>query len=593
MKRGIKRILVVLLCSLLNIAQAAAVIVLITAVPTGAGVVSSKFRDGNDGGAAPPSAPEISQPAVIDDDSASIPLLTACAGGTAPLVYEIEKSSTSAVASFAVHATGITFTGGLYTITTLTASTQYWVRLACVDNASRRSAYSSVFTFTTPADVGGDVTAPTTPTISALTSTVAGVVNVTWVNGTDAVGVTGTHITRALGTGPGGSCDVQATGVRIATVGAAVTTYQDSGLTGGQEYAYLVRNFDAAGNMTVNSTRECVVAASVSAIAVKWYDLGYGIKARDDTGSDLGSRRTTFSNVTASAGLNFIHLRYLWGRLNPTGSTDDWLDLDADIAAAQAVGASIEVQINWKCFSGCLSSVAIGPSDLSSDRLPSSSGFTMAMHRAAVMDRFIAFSQRLATRYDNNVTVIGVMPNESAPSLAASPPTDYSTAAWASQLKRLYTASRTAFVKTPYFANLNSLGGQIGGTNGLLEYAYQEGLGFAAPDCRSTTNETGITLFSGTTKTGEPAPVRDYRGLMPATCVVSDSALNYDTAANIIDYFQARTFNRMNFIIFTATTSGRTFAQSVTAMEADPVLATACPSGVGGVYEGIGCDTTP
>lgn len=571
------------------------VIVLITAIPTAAGIVSSRFRDGNDGGAAPPSAPEISQPVVVDDASASIPLLTTCTGGTAPLSFEIEKSSTSSVAGFTVHATGINFVDGIYTLATLTASTQYWVRLACVDAAARRSAYSSVFTFTTPANVVGDTQAPTAPTINSLTSPSAGVALLAWTNGTDNVGVTQSHITRALGTGAGGTCDAQATGNVIATVSGSVLSFQESGLIEGQEYVYRVKNSDAAGNQGLNSTpRECVVITASSASAgKKWYNLGYGIKVSDDTGSSLSARRDTFSNVTSSSGLKFVHVRYLWGRLNTTGSTDDWTELDADIAKAASLGARVEVQINWKCFANCSSSVAIGPADLSADREPSGTGHTMAMHRSAVTDRFIAFIQRFATRYDTSANVVGFMPTESAPSWAGTPPADYSNGAWAAQLKRIYTAMDTAFVNTPAYANINSLSQQIGGANGLLEHAYQAGIGFSAPDCRSLSNETGLTLFAGITKTGEPAPVRDYRTLMPASCVVSNSALNDDTAANIIIFGQNRKMNRMSFVIFTSTGSGRTFAQSVTAMEANPTLETVCPDGVGDVYAGIGCDTTP
>jgi len=230
-------------------------------VATPAGVISSKScEDGDDGGAPPPTTPELDVPIAINEDEADIPLATASTGGTAPLTYELWTSITSAVAGFTILDADADFDGdGVYRVSGLVASTQYWVQLAAVDADLRRSGFSSVQTFTTPAppDPPGDVTDPSIPSNVNCTSTVEFQVTCNWTASTDAVGVTSYQVNRGLGDGAG---NPQGIGAIIDTlVGTPpVTTFTNVGLTEDQEYFFRFAAGDLAGNLSTKSTHEYV-----------------------------------------------------------------------------------------------------------------------------------------------------------------------------------------------------------------------------------------------------------------------------------------------------------------------------------------------
>jgi hypothetical protein len=239
--------------------------ILLTCVPTPSGIVSSKYRDGDDSEVAPPSDPEIGQPNVLNDGAVDIPLVTASTGGTAPLVYELERSTTSALAGFAVVDANADFSGdGVYSQTGLTALTQYWWRLACVDADLRRSGYSAVFTATTAAAGGGDVTAPTAPTNLAATSTVAGQASLTWTNGTDAVGIAFTDVIRGNSVAGTPTNDG---GVIYSVVGTGAS-YTDQTAPSGSEVFYRVQHRDAAGNVSAQTARCFVTITAASSDAL-------------------------------------------------------------------------------------------------------------------------------------------------------------------------------------------------------------------------------------------------------------------------------------------------------------------------------------
>lgn len=559
-------------------------IIRITAVPAPSGIVSTQYLDGNDGGAAPPSAPQISQPAVNDSSSASVPLLTVCTGGTPPLVYEIEKSSTSAVAGFAIHASGITFTDGIYTIAGLNPSTQYWIQLVCVDSASRRSAYSSVFTFTTlAAGGGGDIQAPTAPTITSLTSPSAGTALLAWTNGTDNVGITQTRITRALGTGAGGTCDAQTTGVVIATVSGSTLSYQDAGLIVGQEYVYRVKHSDAAGNLGPNSTpRECVVISSNGAgVNVKWHP-GHYVKTQGEASDGTPYWDGVFNNhlpkALESSNLKGALVEITWGDFNTTGSTYDWTRVDQVLAWADANNKRVIFKISYKTFASTIGN--LGPADLeATDAVPTQTGFHMAIWRPSVMDRFIAAQQAFAARYDSHPRVEFITGSESATSFGtAGTPSDYTKAGHSAQLQRLYLALKAAWLTTSTAASLNSLTGQM---VILLESAYSAKIGLNTPDAFDS---CVAILFRGTTAvcsntTG--VPPRNYRDLMAYHTIASHSVLggthNNGPPANLIDWAQLNEVTHISWVT-TVSVSPNTWAEIKAAIAVDPLTNQTCPA---------------
>lgn len=122
--------------------------------------------------------------------------------------------------------------------TGLSASTSYTYRVRALDAAGNLSANSTAASTTTLA-VPTDTTAPSAPTGLSATAVSDSQINLSWTAATDNVGVTGYNVYRG--------------GTLIATLGA-VTTYQNSGLSGSTTYTYTVRAFDAAGNVSVPSS---------------------------------------------------------------------------------------------------------------------------------------------------------------------------------------------------------------------------------------------------------------------------------------------------------------------------------------------------
>ena len=86
---------------------------------------------------------------------------------------------------------------------------------------------------------GGDTSAPSVPQGVTASATGSSTVRVGWSPSTDNVGVTGYHVYRS--------------GISVATLGGAATSFQDSGLAPSTQYTYTVDAFDAAGNTSAQS----------------------------------------------------------------------------------------------------------------------------------------------------------------------------------------------------------------------------------------------------------------------------------------------------------------------------------------------------
>ncbi len=121
--------------------------------------------------------------------------------------------------------------------TGLTATTTYTYTLQALDTSGNNSAYSAAVTATTLA-VSGDTIAPSVPTGLIASAISSSQINLIWTAATDNVGVTGYTVLR--------------NGTPIGT--ATSTTFSDTGLTAATAYTYTVKAFDAAGNLSAESS---------------------------------------------------------------------------------------------------------------------------------------------------------------------------------------------------------------------------------------------------------------------------------------------------------------------------------------------------
>jgi len=150
--------------------------------------------------------------------------------------FEVERSTDGV--SFAQHGTaGMNATS--YADATVQASTTYWYRVRAI-NGVGPSDWSNVASVTTPAP---PPTLPAAPTALTATAISKSQIRLTWTD--NANNESGFRVERSTnGT----------TFTQIATVGANVTTYLNTGLKGNKTYWYRVRAYNAAGTSAYSNT---------------------------------------------------------------------------------------------------------------------------------------------------------------------------------------------------------------------------------------------------------------------------------------------------------------------------------------------------
>src|SRR5438874_5307339 len=120
--------------------------------------------------------------------------------------------------------------------TGLSPSTTYSYTVAAYDAAGNLSAQSSSASATTPAPP--DTTPPAVPTGQTASQASSSQINLSWTASSDNVGVSGYRVYR--------------NGSQIATTGA--TSFANTGLSPSTTYSYTVAAYDAAGNLSAQSS---------------------------------------------------------------------------------------------------------------------------------------------------------------------------------------------------------------------------------------------------------------------------------------------------------------------------------------------------
>jgi hypothetical protein len=152
----------------------------------------------------------------------------------------------------------------------------------------------------------GDTTAPSAPSTPTLTVSGGGLISVSWTNGTDASGVTGTNILRCAGA----ACSP----VAILTVinNGSTVSYADASVANGTTYGYKLSNFDAAGNQSsFSAVAYATTGASYRTLTIidsfnraDSADLGASWDEGYDTFYGVHTNMTVLSNMLAVDTLN-------------------------------------------------------------------------------------------------------------------------------------------------------------------------------------------------------------------------------------------------------------------------------------------------
>jgi hypothetical protein len=241
--------------------------------------------------------------------------------------FRIERSVGSSTTYTEIATVGANATS--YSNTGLTASTQYNYRVRSYNTAGN-SGYTAVASATTQATTP---TAPAAPTALAVSVVSATQLNLSWTD--NANNETGFRIERSTGT--------STTYTEIATVGANVTSYSNTGLTASTQYNYRVRAYNTTGNSAytavVSATTSLTLPAAPSALGVSvvsssqlnltWTDNATnetGFRIERSTGSSttyteiatVGANVTTYSNTGLSASTQY---NYRVRAYNGTGNS--------------------------------------------------------------------------------------------------------------------------------------------------------------------------------------------------------------------------------------------------------------------------------
>ncbi|MFF3437379.1 fibronectin type III domain-containing protein [Streptosporangium sp. NPDC002721] len=181
-----------------------------------------------------------------------------------------------------------------FTLTGLTANTQYQVYVRARDGAGNLSGASQPVTFTTTGG-GGDTSPPTAPAGLTASGTTSTGTTLSWTASTDDTGVTGYDILRAPG----------ASGGAFTQAGTSATSsFGDTGLTPNTTYRYQVRARDAAGNTSpVSNTAQVTTqpgtstgaCAAVATVQTQW---GNGYVIQPLTVTNTGTSAITGWTVT-------------------------------------------------------------------------------------------------------------------------------------------------------------------------------------------------------------------------------------------------------------------------------------------------------
>ena len=164
---------------------------------------------------------------------------TQASGSSETVSWTTDQSSNSKVVYGLTDAYGSTASDASFvashsiTLTGLSAATTYHYAVISTD-LQGYTATSTDQTFQTL-----DTTPPSTPTGLTATANSSSEIDLSWTASTDNVGVAGYKLYRG--------------GVQVATTTIA-TTYADTGLTAGTSYSYTVAAFDAAGNVSAQSS---------------------------------------------------------------------------------------------------------------------------------------------------------------------------------------------------------------------------------------------------------------------------------------------------------------------------------------------------
>lgn len=387
-----------------------------------------------------------------------------------------------------------------YTIGGLSAGNTRYFKCKATDPSANVSAYSAETSATTDSEAPPSFTAPTISSVQALSTSVLRITH---------TAVAGAHhyVCRVATTATGGL-----------TVNDALdhtsTTVDHTGLSASTSRWYECAAADAS-EVTIgpysNKVSGTTQSSPPSFTAIKWHPGHYMFL---DSGS---SQATHFTHIDAIAGegnLKGVAMQIYWAEIETSQGVYNWTKIDAYLARAQSVGKRFLVRVQDRCF-GCSSPNGRIPTYVqnlggaSQGIAASKNGWIARIWRADVMDRLIALYQAFGARYNSNAYMEAIATEESTAGFGSvTPPSDYSSTALHTQLRRLFVAARPAMPNTQILFLANFLKPECGSTGmqGTLSAAAANDISFSGPDILPNEGIDGYDILEGI------SCGHDYRG---------------------------------------------------------------------------------
>ena len=298
----------------------------------------------------------------------------------------------------------------------------------------------------------------------------------------------------------------------------------------------------------------CVSASMQSGDGKKWHP-GHYLKTQG-VSTESGYQESVTAQLNKTLGSDLIRgafISYAWGTLEPSDGKYNWSPVHEHLNWLKAHGKSLIVDLEYKSF-GAAGVGSLVPSDLQGSVVigtSSNTSYIAALWRQPEMDRFIRFLRAFAAEFDGDEALELVRTSESAPSFQNGAPADYTSIAYATQLKRMYAVMSSAFVRTNVTASVNSLNNSAAE---LIEAAYQLGMGLSSPDA---IDDNGARIFRGEQVSGQGTAVRDYRGLAPHEVIASKPTLDGKEGVRVpAEVIGWAVSNKVTHLSWVATLSG-------------------------------------
>ena len=281
-----------------------------------------------------------------------------------------------------------------------------------------------------------------------------------------------------------------------------------------------------------------------------------------------------------------------WGRVNPTGATMDFTDIYRWLGNLASLGnKKLILLVTYKNFSGAPPTYHT-PADLRAANIyqyENLQGYCAAVWRDGtggftdVRQRFADCLKAIATEFNDHPNFEILSQVEGVTSLQGGAPADYSNAQMGNSLIHIYQEVTPLCTKLNYAPMHNNLSG--GYTATMLEEMYQLGIMMGSPDARGV---PAYRLFEGL-----DGAQRDYRNQMGTYTLATHSVMapsqnggaDYDPDV-VINNEQNHQTTHLGWTLY-LTYPGKTLADILAAINADPLLHTACPT----LYNS--CDNTP